>query len=291
MVSTDNEFSFLIVSDIHDTIGNVRKLVDWYQKEKPRVDYILCCGDVVTVPNGEQDLQESAKKYEPIMVNIFQELEKICPRIIYIPGNHEPYTIYKKDAPFLTKSSVNIHRKFVKLTSDLYIVGLGGSTPILQGAKYEVGQIPYKDLDFSKEMYSGYPYNCDTSKENYVKSDQMLLKDLQENIDTMKKQAGDPYYILLTHCGPLYCLTNYMVVQGDNLYLGSEQLGKVFWEESKCFMNIHGHTHTGKGSINLTDTKTVMNPGDLASGNYAYITIKKNSKGVWHLDSSSMNLI
>ena len=37
MVSTDNEFSFLIVSDIHDTIGNVRKLVDWYQKEKPRV--------------------------------------------------------------------------------------------------------------------------------------------------------------------------------------------------------------------------------------------------------------
>ena len=119
----------------------------------------------------------------------------------------------------------------------------------------------------------------------------MLLKDLQENIDTMKKQAGDPYYILLTHCGPLYCLTNYMVVQGDNLYLGSEQLGKVFWEERKCFMNIHGHTHTGKGSINLTDTKTVMNPGDLASGNYAYITIKKNSKGVWRLDSSSMNLI
>ena len=77
MVSTDNEFSFLIVSDIHDTIGNVRKLVDWYQKEKPRVDYILCCGDVATVPNGEQDLQEAAKKYEAIVVHIFEELEEI----------------------------------------------------------------------------------------------------------------------------------------------------------------------------------------------------------------------
>ena len=243
MVSTDDKFSFLIVSDIHDNIGKVRKLVDWYLKEKPHIDYLICCGNIVTVPNGKQDLDESVKKYEPIIVSIFQELEIICPRIIYIPGNHEPYTIYKKDSTSLTKSSVNIHRKYVRIASDLYIVGLGGSTPILEGGKYEIGQIPFKDLDFQKEIYAGYPYNYDDSKKNYVKSDQMLLKDLRENIESMKKQAGEPYYILLSHCGPLYCLTNYMVLQGENLYLGSEQLGKVFWEESKCFLNIHGHTH------------------------------------------------
>ena len=209
----------------------------------------------------------------------------------FIENKNDIITFFVHSKNILILHLSQSSNKLERIASDLYIAGLGGSTPILEGGKFEIGQIPVKDLDFQKEMYAGYPYNYDDSKENYVKSDQMLLKDLKDTIDTMKKQAGDPYYILLSHCGPLYCLTNYMVLQGENLYLGSEQLGKVFWEESKCFLNIHGHTHRGKGTIHFTYTKTVINPGDHASGNFAYITIKKNSKGEWNLDSTSMNIV
>ena len=48
-MNSKTEIRFLVVSDIHDNIQNVRKLVDWYQKEKPKIDYILCCGDIVRV--------------------------------------------------------------------------------------------------------------------------------------------------------------------------------------------------------------------------------------------------
>ena len=161
----------------------------------------------------------------------------------FIENKNDIITFFVHSKNILILHLSQSSNKLERIASDLYIAGLGGSTPILEGGKFEIGQIPVKDLDFQKEMYAGYPYNYDDSKENYVKSDQMLLKDLKDTIDTMKKQAGDPYYILLSHCGPLYCLTNYMVLQGENLYLRSEQLGKVFWEESKCFLNIHGHTH------------------------------------------------
>ena len=37
-MNSKTEIRFLVVSDIHDNIQNVRKLVDWYQKEKPKIE-------------------------------------------------------------------------------------------------------------------------------------------------------------------------------------------------------------------------------------------------------------
>lgn len=290
-MNSKSEIRFLVVSDIHDNIQNIRKLVDWYQKEKPKIDYILCCGDIVTVPNDRQDEPEQAKIYEPIIVNIFQELEKICPHILYVPGNHEPYTLFQKDPPFLTKGSINLHKKYIKLSDDLYILGIGGSVPILQGKQYEIGQVPYRDVDLKKVKYAGYPYNV-KSDENYIKSDSNLEKDLKETVDQVKKEGGDNVsMILLSHVGPLYTWTNVMTLNGENLYLGSEKLGEWFFYEKGCFFDVHGHTHTARGVINITDKKIVMNPGDLASGNYGMAAIKKDQNNEWVLESTSLNLI
>lgn len=290
-MNSTSEIRFLVVSDIHDNIQNIRKLVDWYQKEKPKIDYILCCGDIVTVPNDRQDEPEQAKIYEPIIVNIFQELEKICPQILYVPGNHEPYTLYQKDPPFLTKGSINLHKKYIKLSDDLYILGIGGSVPILQGGSYEIGQVPYQDVDLKKVKYAGYPYNV-KSDDNYLKSDLNFANDLKEVVEQVKKEGGDnANMILLSHVGPLYTWTNVMTLNGENLYLGSEQLGEWFFYEKGCFLDVHGHTHTARGVINITDKKIVMNPGDLASGNYGMVAIKKDQNNQWVLESTSLNLI
>ena len=105
MVSTDNEFSFLIVSDIHDNIGNIRKLVDWYKKENPHIDYILCCGDVVTVPNGLQDLPESAKNRFRFPV-VFPALPTVY-RLNAFPG----FRLGKK---MISRLSVFFQRPFAK---------------------------------------------------------------------------------------------------------------------------------------------------------------------------------
>lgn len=290
-MNSKTEIRFLVVSDIHDNIQNVRKLVDWYQKEKPKIDYILCCGDIVTVPNDRQDEPEQAKIYEPIIVNIFQELEKICSQILYVPGNHEPYTLFQKDPPFLTKGSINLHKKYIKLSDDLYMVGIGGSTPILQGGPYEIGQVPYHDVDLKKVKYAGYPYNV-KSDDNYLKSDLNFVNDLKEAVEQVKKEGGDNVnMILLSHIGPLYTWTNVMTLNGENLYLGSEQLGQWFFYEKGCFLDIHGHTHTARGVINITDKKIVMNPGDLASGNYGMAVVKKDQNNEWVVESTSLNLV
>ena len=291
MVSQPKEFSFLIVSDIHESMENVKKLVEYYSKTQTKFDYILCCGDIVTVPNNEQDFPESAKKYEPMIADLFKELEKICPNIVYVPGNHEPYTTFKEDSPQLTKGTIGLHKKYLKLTDDLYMIGLGGSPPILHGDKYSNEQIPFKDVNVKQYKWDGYPYNVDKTEENYPRSDAILLKDLMVPVEKLKKEVGDKAsLILLSHVGPLYTLTNYMNIANENIYLGSEQLGQWFVDEKNCFLNIHGHSHPAKGVINIMEKKTVINPGDLASGNYAVIKIKKNNDE-WTLESTSLCLL
>ena len=81
-----------------------------------------------------------------------------------------------------------------------------------------------------------------------------------------------------------------MNIADENIYLGSEKLGQWFVDEKNCFLNIHGHSHPAKGVINIMEKKTVINPGDLASGNYAVIKIKKNNDE-WTLESTSLCLL
>ena len=301
MSEEKREFNFLLVSDIHEKIDNVTKLKE--EVKNIKFDFVICLGDIVTIPNNQQDKEESVKKYEPIISNILKELEKIAP-LIYIPGNHEPFTLFKNDYPKLSENSLNLHNKFKVLTKDLYIIGIGGSPPILDGGVYNEEMIPFKSCDMKKILFDGYPYNTTgNSEENYVKSDLLIKNDLNSTLTNCKNYIEKNNYkkdnisiILISHFGPLYTSTNVQTLEindGKNIkkvmYLGSEQLGNFFIENEEIFLNLHGHTHPSRGIITIDNKKTVMNPGALCDGFYGTLTVKKNVNNEWIIISNSLN--
>jgi hypothetical protein len=59
------------------------------------------------------------------------DLEGFADDLLYIPGNHDPFSLFARDRnelPILSSNpSGNIHRGIYKLHEDLVIIGLGGS--------------------------------------------------------------------------------------------------------------------------------------------------------------------
>ena len=147
IIDSNNFLSFLLVSDIHDNVTSLEMLLSKAKSKK--YDYTLYLGDMVKMTPGEQNSTKDASKYEQRMTQYLQKLETISP-VLYIPGNNEPYTIYEKNAPKLTQISSNIHNNFIKIKKDLYIAGIGGCTPILNGGKYDKNIIPFSTLNTSK---------------------------------------------------------------------------------------------------------------------------------------------
>ena len=267
MNDSKTSLKFLIISDIHDRIFNVRKMLDKIKTIK--FDYVICCGDIVTVPTGKNAEKETITPFMPILKNIFLELEKIAP-ILWVPGNHDPYMYYTESYEEVTSKSKNLHKKYEQLDDNLYIVGLGGSVPILTGGTWTKDLIPFKDLDLNNVKYNGYPYDSKI----YSDGDDKLLKDLNEIFEKIPDENSQ--MILLSHLGPLYTNTNFMEEDGEVLYLGSKNLGEKYEKENRAFINIHGHTHLADGFVTLKPGKYVFNPGACYEGNYGILEIRKD---------------
>ena len=288
-MSTKNEktrIKFLVIGDMHNRIQNVRKVLSKIKQEK--FDYILCFGDVVNIPTGDNWNKNILDSFMPLMQGIFLELEKVAP-ILWVPGNHDPYMYFTYNYKEVSSKSKNIHKKFEKLADDLYIVGLGGSTPMLSGGEWNKNFIPFKDIDFSRFKYTGYPYNVKSN--DYIESDEMLLKDFNEVLNEGKKVWGNSQLIFLTHIGPLFTTTNAMEEEGEYLYLGSKSIGEIFKNEDNCFINIHGHSHLAEGFVTNRPNKHVFNVGANYCGNYGKLEIIKNKEGKWEVFSNSIEYI
>ena len=67
--------------------------------------------------------------------------------MLYIPGNHDPKTLFEENKKALTPTSANIHNAFVQLADGLMLLGLGGSVPAFK-----------KTPDSSEEVWSPYPW-------------------------------------------------------------------------------------------------------------------------------------
>ena len=286
----ENELRFLLVSDIHDNTTSIDILLE--KNKNKKFNYILYAGDMVKMTPGQQNSSEHAHEYEERMTDYINKLEKIAP-ILYIPGNNEPFTIYEKNSPKLSKTSVNVHNNYFKLKDDLYLIGLGGCVPILNGGKYDKNVLPFKTLNTSNVIQNGYPYNLhEYALDNYKKSDEWYGNDIKKIINNVKKEVGNNNYqtILLSHNGPLYSWTNAQQQLGTGehlLYLGSMQLEKILINDENLFLDIHGHIHPSRGIVTMIPDKTVINPGAMVNGFYGELTLlKKDNK--WTLDSINL---
>ena len=285
------DLKFLLVSDIHDNVTGLDLLLNKVKSKK--YDYIFYLGDMVKMTQGQQNSSEHASIYEQRMTQYLQKLEQIAP-VLYIPGNNEPFTIYERNAPKLTDISTNIHNNYKKIKDDLYIMGLGGCVPILNGGKYDKNVIPFSTLNTSNVIQNGFPYNLpEYGLDNYKKSDEWFGNDIKNIINNVKKDAGNKSYqtILLSHNGPLYSWTNAQQQLGTGehwLYLGSMELEKILINDENLILDIHGHIHPSRGIVTMIPNKVVVNPGAIVNGFYGEMTLKKiNDK--WTMNS--MNLL
>ena len=282
---------FLLVSDIHDNENALDILLNKIKTKK--YNYIFYLGDMVKMTPGQQNSSEHANIYEKRMTQYLNKMEQIAP-VLYIPGNNEPFTIYEKNSPKLTKTSNNIHNNYIKIKDDLYIMGLGGCVPILNGGKYDKNTIPFSTLNTSNVIQNGYPYNLPQfGADNYKKSDEWFGNDIKNIINNVKKDAGNKQYqtILLSHNGPLYSWTNAQQQLGTGehwLYLGSMELEKILINDENLILDIHGHIHPSRGIVTMIPGKTVVNPGAIINGFYGELTLKKIDNK-WTVNS--MNLL
>ena len=289
--SSKNSLNFLLLSDIHDNTSSIDLILKKVGSKK--YDYIFYLGDMVKMTPGQQNSSEHAHIYEERMTQYLKRLEQIAP-VLYIPGNNEPYTIYEYNSPKLTQISSNIHNKYIKIKDDLYILGLGGCVPILNGGKYDKNVIPFSTLNISNVIQNGFPYNLPQyGLDNYKKSDEWFGNDIKKIINEVKKDAGDKQYqtILLSHIGPLYSWTNAQQQLGTGehwLYLGSMQLENIFINDENLILDIHGHIHPSRGIVTMIPGKTVVNPGAIINGFYGELNLKKENNK-WKVNS--MNLL
>ena len=288
--ASKNSLNFLLLSDIHDNTSSIDLILNKVKSKK--YDYIFFLGDMVKMKPGQQNSSEHAHIYEERMTQYLKKLEKIAP-ILYIPGNNEPYTIYEKNSPKLTQISSNIHNNYIKIKDDLYILGIGGCTPILNGGKYDKNVIPFSTLNISNVIQNGFPYNLPQyGLDNYKKSDEWFGNDIKNIINKVKNEAGNKNYqtILLSHIGPLYSWTNAQQQLGTGehwLYLGSMELEKIFINDENLILDIHGHIHPSRGVVTMVPGKTVVNPGAIINGFYGELNIIKEDNK-WKVNS--MNL-
>jgi Icc-related predicted phosphoesterase len=276
----------LLVSDIHLSFTYLERLKQWTVENKRLFDYIICTGDTLNLhyPNNEDSLVQA--EGETQISAVINYLENICLNVIYLGGNHDTKSLFDtKDAPTLTIKSFNIHKKILKVTNDLYFIGLGGSIHSIE-SNLKISDpnfTPYQDMS-DKIRWIGYPYNIGAS--NYKESDLKFTEDLSELWEKTKSLIEETNttknikFILLTHLGPFYSNTTTVTSQEKCIYLGSQGLQEFLKQNSNVFLNVHGHSHDGIGMQSFSHFN-VINPGSLLLGNFGIIKLKRDFRDEW----------
>ena len=269
----DNLF-ILLISDIHESTTNLQKVIDYCNSKNLEFDYIFCLGDMVSIEQGEQDDKTICSRKEKEIQSMFISLETLPMKnnLIYLPGNHDPSTLYSTCPPHFTFNSLNLHLKSIKIKEDLLLVGVGGSTCAISSD--ETLYHSYQNLNTKNIIRPGYPYINDMVSPNYEKSDELLKNDLNSLENQINEFNGD--VLLITHMGPFTVNTSNQYLDNKVTYSGSQALNDFILKyENKIIGNIHGHSHKGVGIGKLHNTK-IFNPGCLNLEYYGFLYLLKN---------------
>eukprot|EP01027_Heterolobosea_sp_BB2_P003314 GEZU01005039.1.p1 GENE.GEZU01005039.1~~GEZU01005039.1.p1 ORF type:complete len:335 (-),score=54.73 GEZU01005039.1:26-1030(-) len=300
-MDSSTRLDVLLVSDIHVGLSQVHSMMDWLiDNKKNRLDCILVAGDIADLPSKDIGKAEKEAASEGDASAVLTALENIHPKVYYIPGNHDPHSLFDSDIggtpPQLTPLSKNIHGAVISLAPGLYIAGLGGSVD-----------------SFKEEDPKGYPY-----WKGFPYPTEAMIKDQLDQLDDRLHAAvnehladiGDPSLtsdqdegnnntnnrnrcvILMTHCGPAGCSTAlYEDEKRLRILMGSSAVRELLessFMQQHVFLNIHGHTHPGFG-VSKVGRVQVLNPGSLKENRFALLRLRKSSgianSGSWALES------
>lgn len=263
-MKSSSTLSILLVSDIHEDLNSLDELVNFCKKSSYVPDYIFNLGDIITIPDGQQDDPEIGAEKEKLITQILSKLEKISENVLYIPGNHDPKSLYSQEPPQLTEKSKNLHMKNVKIGDNLLVLGLGGS--ISNVATDEKDYHKYKIADYNNIVWKGYPYINDKDKPDFFKCEELLNTDIEAAFNSLPQDNSQ--VILISHSGPFSSPSSTSIENNTVIYSGSISIDKLVLNNNNKIMSVcHGHTHRGKGYMKL-GLSDIINPGALKFGDF-----------------------
>lgn len=269
-----SNLKILLISDINSNYMYVEKLKEWQLENNQYFDYIFFCGNFLSF-NQEVNEQKNLPKAEADISGLITYIENIQLNVFYVPGYNDPKTLLKEESPTITVKSKNIHKKFVKLADDLYVIGVSGNVAKLidnipDGYFYIQGNIIKKD---NQSEYSLFAFN-----------DKKFNNDLKETIEAFKKEISENNstpnikFILLTNIGPSHSPTTFLINEKEHNMCssGSKRLQSDIAENSKeILVNVHGGSPNNKGVSVIKDTM-IVNPGELEKGNFAILEMERD---------------
>jgi Icc-related predicted phosphoesterase len=190
--STD-KLTFITISDILGSKSHLEKLKDWYLTEQIRdVDLLVLTGNIDKLTLYSKDLNNYEYSYSEAEISeILTFLEFFSSPVIYVPGTHDPYTLYhpKPDLGLkfsrLTPHSENIHNSFYEVFENLFMVGFGGSSPMYFTKPPNLKQV----------FKQGFPYDTEKDCKETFKDTKKLIANLLEK--DPKNQV-----VLVSNAGP-----------------------------------------------------------------------------------------
>ena len=98
---SSHELRILLLSDIHIPTNNVTLLKQWHQEANNGLnyDYVFISGDISSLPNDNDEINVQLEtEHEGCIQALFMnDLEGFAHDLLYIPGNHDPSTLFSKD--------------------------------------------------------------------------------------------------------------------------------------------------------------------------------------------------
>jgi len=202
------ELTLLCVSDTHEHHQGIARVMTFAADLK--VDYVIHSGDWTNLQKEEQEDPLKVAEAEANIASQLSQLEALVKPVLYIPGNHDPKTLFPHLHPepvSLSPYSKLLSGLPLELAPGLAILGFGGSPPGYVG---------------SKEVFAGYPYSDQESYE-------------QRFTQTVNCPASpDTQYILVTHCGPANLPTSTVLTQTRATASASQALYNLLLDSVRC---------------------------------------------------------
>lgn len=281
IVSNNNiikRIKILLISDIHLNKTNVGKVNKYLSTSNIKIDHLWAPGDFLKLKDEDNDDEKKLQQAENSLIDLLNDIKKIHPKPIIIPGNHDPKTLFstENDKYFKFGECMNIHNKLYRVEGEtnLFLAGFGGSVPAFCDSKLHWTGYPFSNDDEFGKIYNSFIDSIIDDKNNMIQTNKSI--------------------VLFTHNGPSMCSTTMDWRMNDEnkiIKTGSINIMKSLLNDKlkdKLICNIHGHTHLGFGQGYVGNIK-VINPGSLKGGdfnnNFAILQLAQFNDKSWNIDN------
>lgn len=250
----------LIFSNVDGKLAQLFRMKNAFRVEPIRFDYAVILGNITNLSPEDKFTQEKQSKSEGEISSMLDYTENLGCKILYIPSEQDPDSLYEtNEGKFkkLTVNSNNIHKTSYKLAEGLVIAGIGG----------------YMDNSIGKFKHTSNWYSPD-----YFSN---ALRSVVQNVGL---EHPNDQLILASYVSPSdYCMTKCNLNKSvEYMKIISEMYSSV-----PTLAVFHGNRFEERAIIKEKNLN-IINPGKLSEGQVAKMEVIK-SKGKWHIEEVELH--